>query len=72
MDDPRKLGEYFRTKREAAGLSLRKVASQAGVSASYLSDLELGRRSWNHSVVGWASAAIETLSQSHPKKGGRK
>lgn len=37
-------GESLRTEREAIGLSLREVARRCKISASYLSDIELGRR----------------------------
>lgn len=34
----------FRGERERRSLSLRKVAGRAGISAGFLSDCELGRR----------------------------
>lgn len=34
----------FRGERERRSLSLRKVAERAGISAAFLSDCELGRR----------------------------
>ena len=37
-------GEYLRELRAKADLSLREVASKIGVSAAFLSDVELGRR----------------------------
>lgn len=37
-------GTAVRVARNAAGLSLRSAASKIGVSAPYLSDVELGRR----------------------------
>jgi transcriptional regulator with XRE-family HTH domain len=39
---PETLGEYVRTKREAAGLSQRQLAHEAGVSFSNISRLESG------------------------------
>src|ERR1700738_175636 len=39
------LGSYIRDKREAAGISLRAVAGSAGISVTFLSELELGTRS---------------------------
>jgi DNA-binding transcriptional regulator YiaG len=36
--------DYLRATRRAAGLSLREVARRCGISAAYLSDIELGRR----------------------------
>lgn len=40
-----KLGEYFRTIREARGLSLKDVAVEIELSASYINRLENGNRS---------------------------
>lgn len=40
------VGAMVRERREAAGLTLRKVAARSGWSAPYLSDLEHGRRNW--------------------------
>lgn len=37
-------GGQIREARERAGLTLRHLAGIAGISAPYLSDLELGRR----------------------------
>jgi predicted transcriptional regulator len=44
--EPRKalLGSKLREKREAAGIGLREVAKKAGLSPSYVSDLERGKR----------------------------
>ena len=39
------LGAYLRTKREAAGLSIRELARLAGANYAYLSRLESGERS---------------------------
>ena len=39
-----KLGTLIRLNREQQELSLRSVARDIGVTASYLSDMELGRR----------------------------
>jgi transcriptional regulator with XRE-family HTH domain len=38
------LGETIRNLRMKAGLSLRELAKRIGVSAPFLSDVELGRR----------------------------
>ncbi|MYB22505.1 MAG: helix-turn-helix transcriptional regulator [Chloroflexi bacterium] len=38
------LGERIRELREQRDLSLRELASQIGVSAAFMSDVELGRR----------------------------
>ena len=38
------LGEFLRTQRKSAQLSLRQLAEQAGVSNPYLSQIERGLR----------------------------
>jgi len=38
------LGDKVRTHREAAGITLRELGRQAGVSPSFVCDLEAGRR----------------------------
>jgi transcriptional regulator with XRE-family HTH domain len=43
MAKPRSLGQFLRAAREAAGMSLRKVEREAGVSNAYLSQLESDR-----------------------------
>lgn len=40
----RKLGESLRYERQLCGLSLRECAARIGVSAAFLSGVELGRR----------------------------
>ncbi len=52
-------GEAARTEREAAGLSLREMARRMGVSAPYVSDLELGRRAWSMERVRLWNEAIQ-------------
>lgn len=44
--DPEATGAAMRKRREDAGVSLREMGRRLGVSAAYLSDLELGRRAW--------------------------
>ena len=55
-------GEAIRQRREAAKLSLRKVAEYMGWSAAYQSDLELGRRSWTDKKCLEVESAIIRLS----------
>jgi transcriptional regulator with XRE-family HTH domain len=38
------LGTFIRRKREAKDISLREFARRIGVSAAFVSDIELGRR----------------------------
>lgn len=44
--ESRRIGQELRKRRELAGLSLREVSRRMGITAPYLSDLELGRRTW--------------------------
>jgi len=44
--DDRDIGERMRKLRQKRGLSLRDAAKKMQVTASYLCDLELGRRRW--------------------------
>lgn len=37
-------GEFLQTKREQQKITLRQLAEKLGVSASFLSDVEKGRR----------------------------
>ena len=41
------VGSQYRSRRELLGIPLREIARRCGWSASYLSDLELGRRRWS-------------------------
>jgi predicted transcriptional regulator len=49
---------YLRATRKAAGLSLREVARRCGISAAYLSDVELGRRNCSLDRCAELEAAI--------------
>lgn len=49
--DHQQIGREMRARRMVAGLSLRAVAQEMGVSAAYLSDLELGHRAWNSKIT---------------------
>lgn len=44
--DHTKTGEAMRELRVKAGLSLRDIAERSGLSHSFISDLEKGRRNW--------------------------
>lgn len=65
---PRKVAHYagadLRKVREGSGLSIRRLAETGGLSASYISDVELGRRRATPAVV----ALYESL---RPEGGGR-
>jgi transcriptional regulator with XRE-family HTH domain len=59
------IGEYLRAERRLAGLSLRELASRAGVSNSYLSQVERGlyqpSAEFLRSVAKPLNASAETL-----------
>ncbi len=52
------LGERLRTARERARLSTRDVATRAGVSAGFISQLENGKRGASVAVLKRISAAV--------------
>ena len=57
--DHRPLGAEMRRRRESKGFALREVARKLGISAPYLSDLELGRRYWTEELRDSFLAAIK-------------
>lgn len=46
-------GRWFRQERKSRKVSLRKVAIDLGISAAYLSDVELGRRKGNIHIFNY-------------------
>src|SRR6185295_267621 len=46
------LGQRIRDLRSGKDLSLRELAKKAGISAAFLSDIELGRRFPSEDVLG--------------------
>jgi DNA-binding transcriptional regulator YiaG len=46
-----RIGKMARIEREKVGLSLRELARRIGVSAAFLSDFELGRRSMSKTTL---------------------
>jgi transcriptional regulator with XRE-family HTH domain len=44
-------GRQMRDLRQKKGVSVREVARRTGLSAPYVSDLELGRRSFNAKLI---------------------
>ena len=48
--DNTRTGQIARRRRETFGKSLRKTARAMGISAAYLSDLELGHRQWSEEL----------------------
>ena len=51
-------GRYIRGLRTRALMSLRRLSHELGVSAPFLSDLELGRRNWTAERFARAKEAI--------------
>ena len=50
-----RLGKHLRGMRAVQGISLRALAGKLGLSASYVSDVELGRRNINPMLMKWLS-----------------
>ena len=46
IPDPKGIGEKLKAKRVRAGLSLNEMGSRLGISGSYVSHLEHGRKPW--------------------------
>lgn len=57
IDSPR-TGAAVRRYRTRRGRSLRSVARELGWSATYLSDLERGKRSWNLALLEKVNAVL--------------
>lgn len=54
-------GNMWRQARLVKGVTLRSIAREMGLSASYISDLELGRRKWSTSLCQRYAVALEVL-----------
>ncbi len=54
------LGEHLRELREKKDLSVRELAKKVGVSAPFLSDVELGRRHPSDEVLGALATHLGT------------
>lgn len=57
------LGERIRELREVADKSLRELAREVGVSAAFLSDIELGRRYPSDDVLDKIARKLGTTPQ---------
>jgi len=64
------LGGYIRHQRESARLSLRKLASLAGVSNPYLSQIERGLRKPSAEILQGIAKALEISSETLYVKAG--
>ena len=56
------LGQRIHELRGKAGLSLRKLADQIGISPPFLSDIELGRRFPSEEILAKLADALEVSS----------
>ena len=54
------LGEYLRELRETKDFSVRELAKRLGVSAPFLSDVELGRRHPSNDVLSKLARELDT------------
>jgi len=57
------LGGYLREQRDAAGMSLRQLADQAGVSNPYLSQIERGLRKPSAEVLQQLAKALRISAE---------
>jgi len=57
--DDKATGKRAREWREERQLSQEQVARSMGISASYLSDLERGKRTWGTELLAAAKAALK-------------
>jgi hypothetical protein len=53
---------FARKIREDAGHTLRALATEIGISAAHLSDLERGRRNWTKDVMTKWKTALTTAA----------
>ena len=53
------LGQRIHELRDKAGLSLRKLADQIGISSPFLSDIELGRRFPSEEILAKLANALD-------------
>lgn len=60
---PGGLGEYLREQRKSAQLSIRQLASAAGVSNPYLSQIERGLRKPSASVLQQIAKALRISAE---------
>lgn len=58
VTDHAALGAKLQRRRINAGLTLREVSKAMGISLSYLSDMEHGRKAWTVTKVEFYKRAI--------------
>jgi transcriptional regulator with XRE-family HTH domain len=61
--DATALGEFIRRQRELNELSMRQVASMAGISNPYLSQIERGLRAPSEQVLEAIAASLQTTAE---------
>jgi transcriptional regulator with XRE-family HTH domain len=61
--DVRNLGDYIREQRSAAQISVRQLASQAGVSNPYLSQIERGLRKPSAEILQQIARALQISAE---------
>lgn len=64
------LGEFIRSQRERANLSLRRLAEKAGISNPYLSQIERGIRKPSAEILKNLSRALEISSNTLYRQAG--
>ena len=64
------LGEFIKSQRERANLSLRRLAEKSGISNPYLSQIERGIRKPSAEILKNLSRALEISSNSLYKRAG--
>ena len=62
--DVRNLGDYIREQRSAAQISLRQLASLAGVSNPYLSQIERGLKKPSAEILQQLAKGLEVSAES--------
>lgn len=58
------VGEYIRDQREQAKLSLRQLASRAGISNPYLSQIERGSRTPSAQILAQIAKGLQISAES--------
>ncbi len=61
VTDDKAVGEEMRAQRKARKVSLREIAKRLKWSAAYVSDLELGRRTWTNDKCVKYGKALNAL-----------
>jgi transcriptional regulator with XRE-family HTH domain len=70
MDTLSSLGDFIRSQREAAEVSVRQLAKVAGVSNPYLSQVERGLRKPSAEVLGQIARALSMSAETLYVKAG--